>query len=167
MRYTKSLLVTACILSLLFGYPAAAQQAPSFALLNSKGAMVYKTELRGNLIISFFASYCRPCEKELPALAELVKRYGKDKNLSFVLIATDVNDRDGKASDKAGRFLRNIGLDHEFLIDMYHIVISKYNPRKSIPSTFLVNSGGRIVFKETGVRDDTIARLEKAILKLN
>lgn len=154
-----SLLVMAAI-------DAMAQQAPSFALVNSSGVMVYKRELKGNLVISFFASYCQPCKKELPALVDVVKKYEKENNVTLVLITADINDESGEALDKARKFLKNIGIDSEFLIDMYHTAITKYSPKKVVPATFLVNRQGYIVFREIGARDDTVNRLEKHIKSL-
>jgi thiol-disulfide isomerase/thioredoxin len=153
--------------SLLLGYThAETWHAPAFTLLNNNDIMVNRSNLKGNLIISFFASYCKPCRKEVPALVELEKKYGSDKKLTLVLIATDLNDQEGEAKDKAGTFLKQIGVKHEFLLDIYQIVISKYNPKKNVPSTFLVNRNGQVVFSATGMRDDTISRLEQAIIAL-
>ena len=85
-----------------------------------------------------------------------------------MLIATDLNDQDGDSKDKAGKFLKKIGVKHDFLLDIYQIVISKYNPKKNVPATFLVNFyiAGQIVFSETGIKNDTIVRLEQAIISL-
>ncbi|MBP7738754.1 MAG: TlpA family protein disulfide reductase [Spirochaetes bacterium] len=141
-------------------------QAPGFALPDNRGAMVFRSSFRGNLLISFFASYCRPCARELPMLIELEKKYKKRKNISLVLIAVDANDSGGTAKEKAGRFLRNAGIDHDYLIDMYQVVIAKYNPKKELPAAFLVDAAGHIVFSAVGAGEDTVLRLEKAIQSL-
>ncbi|TAL29597.1 MAG: TlpA family protein disulfide reductase [Spirochaetes bacterium] len=142
---------------------ADAQTAPGFALENDKGTMVFRSSLKGNLIISFFASYCKPCEKDVPLLVELEKKYGKTKNLTLILITADLNDGEGKARDKAAGFMKKIGVSHDFLLDVYHVAISKYNPQKSLPSTFLVDQNGNMPFQEIGFREDTMTRLEQAI----
>jgi peroxiredoxin len=159
-------IIIACVL--LVGMPVltAPEPAPGFALPNNNGAMVFKSSLHGNLLISFFASYCRPCAQELPRLVELEKKYGARKRLSMVLISADVNDSDGDAKEKAGRFLRKAGVERGYLLDMYHVVISKYNPKKALPATFLVDCAGNIVFREIGAQKDTIDRLERAIQRL-
>ena len=166
MKVKLGLMILAGAMLLLCAGPAMAQQAPSFALVNNSGAMVYKKELKGNLVISFFASYCQPCKKELPALVDVVKKYEKENNVTLVLITADINDESGEALDKARKFLKNIGIDSEFLIDMYHTAITKYSPKKIVPATFLVNRHGYIVFREIGARDDTVNRLEKQIKSL-
>jgi thiol-disulfide isomerase/thioredoxin len=143
----------------------AAQKAPGFALMNNKGEYVFKSKLAGNLIISFWASYCRPCRKEMPILIELEKKYGKIKNLKLVFINIDDN-ADISAKDKADRMLQDLDIVHEYLLDSYQITIAKYNPDKIVPATYLVNQKGDIVFCEVGARPDTLERLEKAISQL-
>lgn len=144
----------------------APRQAPGFALNNNRGTMVYRSSYKGNLILSFFASHCRPCKKELPVIIDLVRKYAGEKNLQLVLIATDADDSSGSAREKAGSFLKGIGVERDFLLDIYQVVIEKYNPRKSVPALFLVNRAGFIMFEELGARDDTVVRLENAIRSL-
>jgi cytochrome c biogenesis protein CcmG, thiol:disulfide interchange protein DsbE len=163
MKLLNKCLIPAFLI--MAGLPAitAPVQAPGFALQTNRGIMVFKSSLRGNLIISFFASYCRPCARELPMLAELEKKYGRQKNVSLVLIAVDGNDAEGDAKKKAGSFLKKAGIDRDYLLDIYQVVIAKYNPKKALPATFLVNRAGYVVFEEVGSREDTVRRLEMAI----
>jgi thiol-disulfide isomerase/thioredoxin len=163
MTIIKNCLIVVCIIIIGLPVISAPEPAPGFALPDNRGVMVFKSSLRGNLLISFFASYCRPCAQELPMLMELEKQYGKKKGMSVVLIAVDANDADGDAKEKAGRLLKKIGIDRDYLLDVYQIVIAKYNPKKVLPSTFLVNRAGYVVFKEIGVKKDTVQRLERAI----
>jgi cytochrome c biogenesis protein CcmG, thiol:disulfide interchange protein DsbE len=163
---TLQALILAILLLPMIPAHAAPAQAPQFALANSRGEMVFKSSMKGNIIVSFFASYCHPCKKELPLVVELWKKYEKGKNLSLVIISADVNDDEGSANEKSAAFLKKIGITGDFLLDMYHVVIEKYNPKKTLPATFLINRAGYIVFSELGVKEDTMARLEKAIAGL-
>lgn len=49
----------------------------------------YKNKL---LILSFWASWCRPCLKEIPVLSKLIKKTSKNKNIEIVLISINVYD---------------------------------------------------------------------------
>lgn len=166
MNVKRGLLIIVISLLFMAGIEAMAQEAPSFALVSSSGNMVYRKELKGNLVVSFFASYCKPCKKELPALVEVIKKYEKSKGVTLVLITTDINDQAGDAVDKGREFLHDIGIDREFLVDMYHTAIMKYSPQKVVPATFLINRQGYVVFHEIGARDDTVARIERQIKAL-
>lgn len=142
------------------------RKAPGFALPDSTGATVFLSSMKHNLIISFWASYCRPCKTEMPRLIELEKKYAGKKNLKLLLINIDLNDKSGEAKDKARRFLRSAGVEHGFLLDFYHTAVEKYNPEKRIPATFLVNRQGLILFEEIGYKPGTIEALENKIVGL-
>lgn len=164
----KKIITVALVFSFIILYSninSAPKKAPGFALINNKGKFAYKSKMKGNLIISFWASYCRPCLKEMPVLIDFEKKYKKSKSLKLVLI--NVDDNKGKsAQEKAEKALKGIGMKHGFLLDQYHVALKSYNPKRSVPATYLVNKKGMIVFKEIGARKDTLTRLEKAILKL-
>jgi thiol-disulfide isomerase/thioredoxin len=145
---------------------SAYRKAPGFALPDSTGATVFMSSMKHNLIISFWASYCRPCKTEMPLLTELENKYAGRKNLKLLLVNIDINDESGEAKEKARRFLRSAGVEHGFLLDFYHTAVVKYNPQKRIPATFLVNRQGFIVFEEIGYKDGTVDALDKAIAQL-
>lgn len=144
----------------------AAKKAPGFALMNNKGKFVYKSRLRGNLLIAFWASFCAPCKKEMPHLIQFEKKYAQSKGLKLILINVDKNDTSGNAKDKAEKTLAKLGISHDYLIDLYHMALQNYNPKKTVPATYLVNRYGYIVFSATGNSTNTINRLEAAIKKL-
>jgi len=142
------------------------KKAPSFVLLNNHNKYVYKSKLDGNLLISFWASYCLPCLQEIPKLIALEKKYGKSKKLKLVLINVDVNDQEGRALDKAKKSLKDKDIQHDFLLDIYHKTLERYTSSKKVPATFLVNQKGYIIFNETGVTQKNLSRLEKKIKRL-
>ncbi len=143
----------------------AAPKAPGFALVNNRGSYVLRSKLKGNLIISFWASYCKPCKKEMPVMVNIEKKYGKLKDLKLIFINVDTNK--GKpAKEKADAMLKEIGIKHDYLMDPYQRTVIKYNPEIKVPATFLINKKGYIVFKELGYHKDTMKKLEKAIKKL-
>jgi cytochrome c biogenesis protein CcmG, thiol:disulfide interchange protein DsbE len=160
----KSIIVISCLLIAAYVHLSAyGAAAPSFVLENKKGIMINKSEMTGYLVISFFASYCKPCMKEVPALVELEKKYMDGKQISLVLINTDVNDETGQAREKADKFLKKINVTHDYLLDIYQLTIERYNPLKCVPCTFIVDKYNRIIFSEIGAKDDTIERVEKVL----
>jgi len=142
------------------------KKAPSFVLLNNKNQYVYKSKLKGNLIIAFWASYCLPCLNEIPELIKLEKKYASSKKLKLVLINVDVDNQDGKAIEKANEALAGKGIKHDFLLDLYHKTIERYHKSKKVPLTFLVNKKGYILFKSTGMTSKKMKILEQKIKKL-
>lgn len=118
-----------------------------------------------NLIISFWASYCKPCKEEMPEIIKLQKKYGTKKDMQLILINVDDN-RDTSAKEKADKFLADIGIKYDYLLDSYQKIITRYNPKRKVPATFLVNKKGYFVLKTIGYKKDTIKKLEKAIKRL-
>lgn len=152
----------------------AAKKAPGFALLNNKGKYTSKSKYKGNLIISFWASYCKPCKHEMPEIIKLFEKYEKSKDLHLILINVDTN-KEKPAKEKAEGFLNEIGVNREYLLDIYQVAIKQYmkasNRRDqkaelNVPSTFVINKRGYFVLKTVGYKKDTLNRLENALKKL-
>jgi thiol-disulfide isomerase/thioredoxin len=168
-------LFTLCSLLIITGeISGAAKKAPGFALLNNKGKYISRSKYKGSLIISFWASYCKPCRHEMPEILKLYKKYEKSKNLHLVLINVDTN-KGKSAKEKADSFLSEIGVEHDYLLDIYQVVIKQYmkaSNRKSqkaelnVPSTFVVNKRGYFVLKTVGYKKDTLSKLENAVKNL-
>jgi thiol-disulfide isomerase/thioredoxin len=141
-----------------------AKIAPNFVLLNNKGEYVYKSKIKGNLIISFWASYCKPCRKEMPLLIDLTRQQAKGKNLQLLLINTDSNPEGQKKADK---MLQELNISEVYLLDAYQVVLRKYNPLLSVPATYLIDSKGRIIFTAVGDNPGTMEKLAGEVKKLN
>ncbi|MBS0011552.1 MAG: redoxin domain-containing protein, partial [Bacteroidales bacterium] len=62
------------------------QEAPAFSCTTVEGDLVDTKAMKGKVIwINFFATWCPPCKKELPALEKnVMDRYGD--NPDFVLV---------------------------------------------------------------------------------
>src|SRR5690606_31366780 len=67
--------------------------APGFSLPSIAGEQVSLSDLKGKyLFVDIWATWCRPCLQQLPAMKELEEKY-RDQNIEFVSISID-NDRD-------------------------------------------------------------------------
>ena len=65
------------------------QPSPSFAFEDINGKIVQLSDLAGKYVyIDYWATWCGPCRKEQPFLAELEKKYA-DRNICFVSISCD------------------------------------------------------------------------------
>mgnify|MGYP000914514368 CR=1 FL=1 len=67
--------------------------APEFAFNSIEGNRISLSDLKGKyLYVDIWATWCRPCLQQLPAMKELEEKY-RDSNIEFVSISVD-NDRD-------------------------------------------------------------------------
>ena len=74
------------------------------------------------LLISFFASWCQSCKRELPQIENYYRRY-KDKGLTALYICIDT---DNEGADKSREFIRTNQLSAQVLHDSYNIVARRY-----------------------------------------
>ena len=88
------------------------------------------------VVITFGASWCEPCKKELPAFEKLAQRYQK-RGAPVVFIAVNI---DSEAS-KGKKFMSNAGLRAvRAVYDRQKSTVESYDPPK-MPSTFVIRRG--------------------------
>lgn len=86
------------------------------------------------VVLTFGASWCAPCKKELPAYEKLARKY-KGKKVVFLAVNIDQNKSKGK------KFMRQAKLKNvKALFDPKGSTIKSYDPPK-MPSTFIITRG--------------------------
>jgi len=121
--------------------------APPFSLerLDAPGTLAL-SELRGQVVlINFWATWCKPCEAEMPAMERL---YGRLKDAPFELLAISV-DEDPEA---ARRFRERLGLSFPVLWDPEKEAARAYQTFR-FPETLLVGPDGVVVERYVGEKD--------------
>lgn len=69
------------------------EYAPSFSFNAIDGKQISLEDLKGKILyVDIWATWCRPCLQQLPAMKELEEKY-RDTNIQFVSISVD-QDRD-------------------------------------------------------------------------
>jgi len=105
---------------------------------NLQGELVDLQQRRGKVVIlTFWASWCGPCMRELPALARLQRAAGKD-----VLQVIAVN-WDEPLADVTDFAIRHRKLDLEYVVDAKGKTADRYGV-KAIPLMFVLDRDGRI-----------------------
>lgn len=116
------------------------------------------------LLVNFWATYCVPCRKEMPALVQLQERL-KAKGLVLVTVSADEPEDEAKATDFLNktkvpepRYLRKAANEDAF--------INAIEPKWSgaLPASFLYDRAGKKVRSFVGEVDLKV--LEAAILKV-
>jgi thiol-disulfide isomerase/thioredoxin len=140
--------------------PAEGQAAPSFQLraINPEAAgrdWVSLDRLVGAdpedpdcraVLLSFFASWCAPCQKEMPYLQELHQTY-QARGLRVVSVSIDQEE---KGLAEARRQVRGAKVTFPVLSDHFNLLARRYLGEQSpLPSVFIIR------------RDGTIARIER------
>ncbi|MFO7602633.1 MAG: TlpA disulfide reductase family protein [Gammaproteobacteria bacterium] len=116
-------------------------QRPEFSLKDLNDQTRNVTEWDGQvMMINFWATWCPPCVKEIPAFIELQEAY-KDKGLAVIGIAID--NKDGVIA-----FLDPMGINYPILMgDAEGIALAQaYGNRYGVlPYTVFVDRSGKIV----------------------
>ena len=96
------------------------------------------------VIVSFWASWCRPCLDEMPSLVKL-KETHKDK-----LEILGVNIREDK--DIIQHFTKDMNINFPLLQDMHSKAVKDWNVYV-YPSNFIVDKTGKLRYAATGAMD--------------
>lgn len=137
----------------------AGQQAPAFTLPSAKGDPVAVESLRGKVVyVDFWASWCGPCRRSFPFMNEMQAKYG---GRGFTVVGVNV---DKKRSD-AQRFLAQIPATFTIVYDDSGATPAAWGV-KGMPSSYLVDATGKVVFVERGFTDEHKAQIEQRIAAL-
>jgi cytochrome c biogenesis protein CcmG/thiol:disulfide interchange protein DsbE len=118
--------------------PLIGKPAPDFQLASLEGQTVSMADYAGRpLIVSFWASWCQPCDREVPLLARAADTYsGRDLGVVGILFSDD--------PAPAREFLVSHGARYPALADPAATTAVRYGVF-GIPETFFVGRDGRIV----------------------
>jgi cytochrome c biogenesis protein CcmG/thiol:disulfide interchange protein DsbE len=122
---------------------AIGKPAPNFALrrLDAPGTLQLAS-LRGKaVVLNFWASWCRPCNDEAPALEAATKHWGR----RVVVLGVDVNDFAGDAR----KFVRKYRLSYPIVHDNRNVTSVSYG-LTGLPETFFIDPTGKLVAHEPG-----------------
>lgn len=119
---------------------------PDFRLPDLDGVMHEVSEWDGKvLVVNFWATWCPPCLKEIPAFVELQEKYG-ERGLQFVGIAID-------RPEVVRDFVAVMAINYPLLIgELAAIEVGKRygNRLGTLPYTVVVDREGKMVFSKRG-----------------
>jgi len=138
---------------------AAPAGAPDFTLPLATGGNLRLLEQRGKVVmLNFWASWCGPCQREMPHLEHLYERY---RAAGFLLLGINV-DEDPRKADA----VRNaLGIRFPVLLDAANQVSRAYG-LSAMPSSVLVDRDGRLRERYAGYHDGTEELYERRVRAL-
>jgi peroxiredoxin len=131
--------------------------APDFKLPRLTGAGRLSTDhLDGSpYVINFWATWCDPCRKEMPAFEKVWQKY---KSRGVVIVGVNINDDLGDARE----FVGELGITYPLVVDENDELATELGV-KGLPQTFFVDTAGDIVGSGANLGILTHAELTKTI----
>lgn len=157
------IIITISLFNLSFGQSENAglkvgDEAPSFSLPDLNNNYIFLRDYSGEklrkpwknktkyvVVVSFFATWCGPCKKEIPHLEQLQKEY-KDQNIKFFLVNV------GEEREKLDAFLSQNKIKLKILHDRYQQTSEKYGAN-SLPRLIMIDKEGKVQLVKKGFKD--------------
>lgn len=143
---------------------AASAQLPSVTLKSLSGKTVRTDTLYNNgrpIIIDFFATWCKPCNRELNAIHEVYSEWQKETGVKLIAVSID----QAQNIDKVKPLVDAQGWEFEVLLDP-NGEFKRALGVQMIPYTLIVDGKGKIVYKHNGYTDGAEEELIEKVREL-
>ncbi len=145
------------------GLPAFAQ-LPNVVLKDINGKSVNVAELKNNgnpIIIDFFATWCKPCNRGLSAIHEVYEEWQEETGVKLVAVSIDV----AQNVNKVKPLVDNHGWTYQVLLDTDQKLKRAFGVQM-IPYTIIVDGEGKIAYKHNGYTDGAEEELIEVVREL-
>ncbi len=120
--------------------------APDLSAPDSSGKIRHLSDFHGNLVVlNFWATWCVPCRKEIPALDAFSKKWA-GKSVRVVSVAMD------RKIDHVTEFMKKQPISYPVLLGRKGRIDSRYFGL-GLPQTYLIDGRGYLIGRMTGPRD--------------
>lgn len=131
------------------------EQIPDFKLKAINGELTGPSDFKGKtIIVNFWATWCPPCRKEIPALIKIQK-----DNPDVIILAINLD----RETEKVVPFARNNGMNFLVLYGNDE-VINKFGGVNLIPQTFVFGLDGNLIQKFNGMI--SVPKLNKILAEI-
>jgi len=145
--------------------PKSGKKIPSVNVKNIEGNPFNTSGISNNgkpIIISFWATWCKPCIKELTAIADVYDEWIEETGVKLIAVSVD----DSRSTNQVRPLVNGKGWEYEVLLDANGDFKRAMNVGP-IPHTFLLNGNGEIVWSHTTFSEGAELDLIDLVRKLN
>jgi peroxiredoxin len=139
------------------------KKLPSVQLKDMNGKSVNTAELGfdGPVVISFWATWCSPCKRELNTIQELYEDWQTETGVHLVAVSVD----DEKTKSSVPTYVNGKGWDYLVLMDP-NGDFKRAMGVNNVPHTFLVDPSGNIVYSHNNYTPGDEDKLYEQIKKI-
>ena len=138
---------------------------PAVDIKNIEGKIINTDEFDNGgkpIIVSFWATWCKPCAKELDAISEVYDEWLDETGVKLLAISID----DARNTAKIAPFANGKDWPYEVYLDANSDLKRALNVN-AIPHTFLLNGKKEIVWQHTSYFDGDEDELFEEVQKLH
>ena len=139
-------------------------QVPSVTLKTIDGESVNTSTLSNDgkpFIIDFFATWCKPCNRELDAIVEVYEDWQSETGVKIYAVSID----EGQNINKVKPLVENHGWEYDVLLDP-NGDFKRALGIQMIPYVLIVDGEGNIVYKHNGYTDGAETELIEKVREL-
>ncbi len=135
-------------------------ELPSFEYTTKKGETLNSKTLKGKVVmITFFATWCPPCRKELPHIEkEVWQKYKENSNFELLVFGREHN------SETVAKFKQEQHFTMPMLADPQRDVYSKF-AHQFIPRIYLIGRDGKVIYQSKNYSEKEFGKLKKQLVK--
>lgn len=140
-------------------------QLPQVTLKDINGKSVRLDTLSNGgkpIIIDFFATWCKPCNRELSAISEVYDEWQSETGVRLIAVSID----QAHHINKVKPLVDQLGWPYEVLLDP-NSELKRALGVQLIPYTLIVDGNGKIVYKHSGYVDGEEEELLEEIKKIS
>lgn len=151
-------------LLLLAVFTTASAQLPKVVLKSIDGKTVSTDTLRNDgkpFIIDFFATWCKPCNRELSAISEVYDEWQKETGVKLYAVSIDK----AQNANKVKPLVNQHGWEYEVILDP-NSEFRKSFGGEMIPFVVICDGDGKIVYKHNGYTEGAEQELIEKVREL-
>ncbi len=139
-------------------------QLPAITLKTMNGIEVRTDTLSNDgkpLIIDFFATWCKPCNRELDAISEVYEEWQEETGVKIFAVSID----QAQNINKVKPLVSNHNWEYDVLLDPNSDFLRAVGGQM-IPYTLIVDAQGKVVYKHSGYTDGAETELIEKVREL-
>lgn len=152
------------LLALAFALQASAQNVPSVNLKDVNGKTHNTASLVGQgkpVIVSFWATWCSPCKRELNSYMEYIEDWEEHYGVSLIAVSID----DQRTANRVAPYINSVEWPYQVLLDPNRD-FARTMQVTNVPHTFIIDGTGKIIWQNNNYSDGDEEEVEEILRKL-